>query len=97
MRAGEPILEISRSPEQHSDSLDSLNPPASDATDAARLFAELNPHSDLIWLVERVSRAKLPWVVIPDTAITRWQARDPAGWEQVSKWLAVNAVTIVRI
>ena len=88
------LADISRPPEQHNASRD---PAVTDAADTARLLAGLSPHSDLAWLVERVSRTKLPWVVIPGTAITRWETRDPAGWEQVSKWLAESAVTIVRI
>lgn len=67
------------------------------ATRTARLVAELGQNSDLVWLVERVSRANLPWVVIPATAITAWEERDPAGWEKVSEWLAVQSITIVRI
>jgi hypothetical protein len=67
------------------------------ATQTAELLAELSPNSDLAWLVERVSRTDLPWVVIPGAAITAWEARDPAGWEKVLEWLAVRGVTIVRI
>lgn len=67
------------------------------ATRAARLVAELGPNSDLVWLVERVSREKLPWVVIPATAVTAWEERDPPGWEKVSEWLAVQGIAIVRI
>jgi hypothetical protein len=67
------------------------------ATRVARLVAELGPNSDLVWLVERVSRASLPWVVLPATAISAWEGRDPAGWEKVSEWLAVQGITIVRI
>jgi hypothetical protein len=67
------------------------------ATQTAQLLAELSPNSDLAWLVERVSRADLPWVVIPGAAITAWEGRDPAGWEKVSEWLAVRGVIVVRI
>jgi hypothetical protein len=63
----------------------------------ARLLAELSPNSDLVWLVERVSQTKLPWVVVPGTAITRWETQEPADWEKVSGWLAIHGVAIVRI
>jgi hypothetical protein len=67
------------------------------ATQTAQLLSELSPNSDLAWLIERVSRTDLPWVVIPGAAIAAWEGRDPAGWEKVSEWLAVRGVTIVRI
>jgi len=67
------------------------------ATRTAQLLAELSPNSDLLWLVERVSRTRLPWVVIPGAAITAWEGRDPAGWAKVSAWLDAGGVTIVRI
>ena len=82
---------IHRSSEQHSD------PRSHAAARVAQLVAELGPNSDLVWLVERVSRADLPWVVIPATVITAWEKRDPARWEKVSAWLAVQGVAIVRI
>ena len=63
----------------------------------ARLVAELRPDTDLIWLVERVFRANLPWVVVPAAAVAAWQRRDPGGWEKVSEWLAVEGVAVVRI
>ncbi len=49
--------------------------PGHAATRTAHLLAELSPNTDLIWLVERVTQTKLPWVVIPDTALTAWEAR----------------------
>lgn len=67
------------------------------ATRTAELLAELRSNSDLVWLVERVSRTRLPWVVIPTAAITAWEGRDPAGWAKVSAWLDAGGVTIVRI
>jgi hypothetical protein len=67
------------------------------ATQTAQLLAELSPNRDLGWLVERVSRTDLPWVVIPGAAIIAWEGRDPAGWKKVSEWLAGRGVTIVRI
>ena len=71
-----PIVAIvHRSSEQRSDV------PGRAATQTAQLLAELSPNSDLAWLVERVSQTDLPWVVIPGTAITAWEGRDPAGWE----------------
>lgn len=82
---------VHRSSEQRSDV------PGHAATQAAQLLAELSPNSDLAWLVERVSQTDLPWVVIPGTAITAWEGRDPVGWEKVSEWLAGRGVTIVRI
>lgn len=71
--------------------------PGHAATRTAELLAELSPNSDLVWLVDRVSRTKLPWVVIPGPAITAWEGRDPAGWAKVSEWLGAGGVTIVRI
>ena len=82
---------VHRSSEQRSDV------PGRAATQTAQLLAELSPNSDLAWLVERVSQTDLPWVVIPGTAITAWEGRDPVGWEKVSEWLAGRGVTIVRI
>lgn len=82
---------IHRHSEQRSD------PRGHAATRTAQLVAELGPNSDLVWLVERVSHANLPWVVIPAAAITAWEERDPTGWEKVSEWLAVQGITIVRI
>jgi len=71
--------------------------PGHAATRTAELLAELSPNSDLVWLVDRVSRAKLPWVVIPGAAITAWEGRDPAGWAKVSEWLDAGGVTVVQI
>lgn len=67
------------------------------ATQTAQLLLDLSPNHDLTWLVQRVSQTNLPWVVVPGTAISAWEERDPAGWEKVSEWLAVRSVTIVRI
>lgn len=61
------------------------------------LLAELNPNTDLSWLVERVCQNYLPWVVIPQSAITAWQQRDPGGWAKVKAWLAARHVTVVPI
>jgi hypothetical protein len=63
----------------------------------AALLAQLNRSTDLAWLVERVCRNNLPWVVVPGSALTAWQQRDPAGWEKVSAWLGAKGITIVRI
>jgi hypothetical protein len=84
------LAEVSQSSEQQD-----LRSPA--ATQAARLHSELAGNQDLIRLVERVTQTRLPWVVIPGSAITRWKRDDPAGWEKVSEWLAVHGVAIVRI
>ncbi len=78
-------------PEERSDA------PGHAATQTAQLLSELSSNSDLVWLVERVTQTKLPWVVIPGTAITAWEGRDPEGWEKVSDWLAIRGVSIVRI
>lgn len=82
---------IHRYSEQRSD------PRGHTATRTAELLAELSPNRDLVWLVERVSRTDLPWVVIPEAAITAWEERDPTGWEKVAAWLADQGITIVRI
>lgn len=79
--------EVSQSSEQQSDY----------HSQTARLRSELGPNSDLARLVERVTQTRLPWVVVPGSAITRWEANDPAVWEKVSDWLAVHGVAIVRI
>ena len=79
------------STERHGDSgSPSSAPPAA-------LLAELSPGTDLAWLVERVCRNNLPWVVVPASALTAWQQRDPAGWEKVSGWLAAKGIAIVRV
>jgi len=76
--------------------------PRSDAgattpTATAALLAELKPNTDLAWLVERVARNNLPWVVVSATALEAWEDRDPLGWAKVAAWLAANGVTVVRI
>ena len=81
----------------HQYSVQRRDPDGHAATRIAQLVAELRSNSDLVWLVDRVSRADVPWVVIPASAITAWEERDPAGWEKVSAWLAVQGITIVRI
>jgi hypothetical protein len=53
--------------------------------------------TELAWLVERVCRNNLPWVVVAGSAVAAWQERDPVGWEKVSAWLAANGIAIVRI
>ena len=63
--------------------------------DALRADPDLS--TELVWLVERVCQNELPWVVVSGGALTAWQQRDPAGWEKVSKWLAANGITVVRI
>lgn len=68
-----------------------------DRTPTAGLLAELSPNTDLARLVERVSRAGLPWVVVPAATLAAWEARDPAGWMRVTEWLAAKGVTIVRV
>jgi hypothetical protein len=84
------MVATSASPERRDDSgsLGSAPP---------ELLAELNPSTDLAWLVERVCRNSLPSVVVPAAALTAWQQRDPAGWEKVSGWLAAKGITVVRI
>ena len=64
---------------------------------AVKLRLELGGNDDLIRLVERVTQSRLPWVVIPGSAITRWNVDYPVGWQKVSEWLAVRGVAIVRI
>jgi len=66
-------------------------------TSVAELVAELSPNTDLASLVQRVAGGDLPWVVVPAAAIAAWEQRDPAGWEKVSAWLAVQGIVIVRI
>ena len=83
---------IQDSPEPRSDA----GAAATTAATAA-LLAELNPNTDLAWLVERVAQNNLPWVVVSAAAVEGWEDRDPFGWAKVSAWLAVKGVTIVRI
>jgi hypothetical protein len=52
---------------------------------------------DLTWLVERVSRNGLPWVMVSSAAVARWQGQDPEGWSNVVRWLDAQGVTLVRI
>lgn len=61
------------------------------------MVSEIGGNEDLMRLVERVTQTRLPWVVIPGSAITRWRTDDPTGWEKVSKWLAAHGIAIVRI
>ena len=61
------------------------------------LLPELNPNTDLVGLVERVAQDKLSRVVVPAAALTAWEERDPAGLANVSAWLAVKEVTVIRI
>jgi len=64
---------------------------------ADALLAQLNSSTDLAWLVERVVRNNLPWVVVLAAALRAWEERDPVGWAKVSAWLAANKVAVVRI
>jgi len=64
---------------------------------ADALLAQLKSSTDLAWLVERVVRNDLPWVVVPAAALRAWEERDPVGWAKVSAWLAANKVGVVRI
>ena len=61
------------------------------------LLADLNANTDLAWLVERVVRNNLPWVVVPAAAQDAWAARDPIGWKKVLAWLEVNGIAIIWI
>jgi len=61
------------------------------------LLATLASNSDLPRLVARVDREELPWVLVPDAAVKKWERRDPAGWAKASMWFAARRVAIVRI
>lgn len=61
------------------------------------LIADLKTNTDLAWLVERVARNHLPWVVVPAKALDAWAERDPVGWSKVSEWLAAKGVAVVRL
>ena len=63
----------------------------------ADLLADLGMRSDLARLVERVTRERVPWVVVPDAAVTGWSRRDPVAWGKLSAWLAEQGVALVRI
>lgn len=82
---------VEESPEPRSDAR-GVTPVAT-----AALLAELRSNTDLAWLVERVARNTVPWVVVSASAVRAWEDRDPVGWAKVSAWLAANRVTIVRI
>ena len=84
------MAEVSQSSEQQD-----LRSLAASQVDSLR--SELGPNHDLIQLVERVTQTRLPWVVVPGSAIARWKTDDPAGWNKVSDWLAVHGVAIVRL
>ena len=71
-----------------------LEDPAMTSTD---LLIDLGPSSDLARLVERVTRDRLPWVVVSSAAVTAWMRRDPEAWAKVSAWLAERGVAVVRI
>ena len=60
------------------------------------LLAELGANTDLAGFVVRVCRSNLPWVVVPESALTAWRERDPVGWGKVFDWLAARRITIVR-
>ena len=61
------------------------------------LLADLKANTDLAWLVERVVRYSLPWVVVPGAAQDAWAARDPVGWKRVRAWLEANGIAVIRI
>lgn len=61
------------------------------------VLATLTPCTDLVRVVERVSRAKLPYVVVTAAAEAAWAAKDPAGWARVREWLAAQRAQIVRV
>ena len=61
------------------------------------LLADLKTNTDLAWLVERVARNNLPWVVVPAKALDAWAERDPVGRSKVSDWLAAKGVAIIRL
>jgi hypothetical protein len=58
---------------------------------------DLAPDSEYASLVERVQQNGFPWVVVPATAVARWEDQDPAGWSEVSAWVAARGVAIVRV
>jgi hypothetical protein len=58
---------------------------------------DLAPDSEYAALVARVRQNGFPWVVVPATAVARWEDEDPAGWQEVSAWVAARGVAIVRI
>ena len=55
------------------------------------------PIADLTWLVERMSRNGLPWVMVSNAAAARWQEQDPEGWSDVARWLDAQGVMLVKI
>ena len=61
------------------------------------LLSDLGPDSDLARLVQRVTHAQLPWVVVSSAAVAAWTRRDPEGWGKVRAWLAERGVALVRI
>ncbi|HKW92428.1 MAG TPA: hypothetical protein VJX92_11050 [Methylomirabilota bacterium] len=61
------------------------------------LLAELTPNTDMALLVRRVVDSRQPWVVVPGSAISAWERRDPHGWRKVRDWLDAEGVTLVRI
>lgn len=82
----------------HGPSEDSANGErAAKSVEIEALLAELNANTDLAWLVERVVRNHLPWVVVPGAAQDAWAQRDPTGWNKVLAWLEANGITVIRI
>ena len=61
------------------------------------LLPDLGPGSDLARLVQRVTSARLPWVVVSAAAVNAWTRRDPDGWAKVSRWLAEQGVAVVGL
>ena len=53
--------------------------------------------SDLARLVEAVVRDRLPYVVVPLTAIRCWERREPQHWAKVAGWLASRNVKLVEV
>ena len=58
---------------------------------------DLAPDSEYASLVERVRQNGFPWVVVPATAVARWEDQDPAGWSEASAWVAARGADIVRV
>lgn len=44
-----------------------------------------------------MNRERVPWIVVPGSAIAGWTRKDPEAWAKFSAWLAERGVALVRI
>lgn len=71
--------------------------PCSHRMTTEELLAGLDPGTDLVRVVERVFRDKLPHLIVSAAAEEAWTTKDGPGWTRVREWLATRSVAIIRI